>query len=45
MTNSEQALSNAEDDEEETALSKLGDYLNQLTDYEEQLARGEIHWQ
>ena len=32
-------------DAEEIALSELGDYLEQLTDYEERLARGEIHWQ
>lgn len=32
------------EDDEENALSDLGDYLEQLTDYEERLARGEIHW-
>jgi hypothetical protein len=26
-------------------LAELGDYLEQLTDYEERLARGEIQWQ
>src|SRR6185437_1800838 len=30
---------------EETVLSEPGGYLNQLTDYEERLARGEIQWQ
>ena len=30
---------------EETVLSEPGDYLSQLTDYEERLARGEIQWQ
>jgi hypothetical protein len=30
---------------EEAMLSEPGDYLNQLTDYEERLARGEIQWQ
>jgi hypothetical protein len=30
---------------DEDALSELGDYLDQLTDYEERLARGEIQWQ
>jgi hypothetical protein len=30
---------------EEAILSELGDYLGQLTDYEERLARGEIQWQ
>jgi hypothetical protein len=44
MSNSEQALSDQAGDEEVT-LSELGDYLNQLTDYEERLARGEIQWQ
>jgi hypothetical protein len=29
---------------EEKALSELGDYLDQLTDYEDRLARGEIQW-
>lgn len=32
-------------DSDEHQLSELGDYLEQLTDYEERLARGEIHWQ
>ena len=31
--------------DEETSLSKLGDYHEMLTDYEERLARGEIQWQ
>ena len=31
--------------EDETGLSEPGDYLEQLTDYEERLARGEIKWQ
>jgi hypothetical protein len=31
--------------EGETALSEPGDYLEQLTAYEEKLARGEIQWQ
>jgi hypothetical protein len=26
-------------------LAEPGDYLEQLTDYEERLARGEIQWQ
>lgn len=30
---------------EETMLSEVGDYLHQFSDYEERLARGEIHWQ
>jgi hypothetical protein len=30
---------------EEASLAQLGDYLAQLTDYEERLARGEIQWQ
>jgi hypothetical protein len=30
---------------EEAILSEVGDYLNQLSDYEERLARGEIQWQ
>jgi hypothetical protein len=30
---------------EEDALSEMGDYLDQLTDYEERLARGEVQWQ
>jgi hypothetical protein len=29
----------------DAALSDVGDYLAQLTDYEERLARGEIQWQ
>jgi hypothetical protein len=29
---------------EEQALSELGNYLDQLTDYEDRLARGEIQW-
>ena len=33
------------DQENETGLSEPGDYLEQLTDYEERLARGEIKWQ
>ncbi len=44
MTNSEPVSSNPEGDEEAT-LSELGDYLDQLTNYEERLARGEIQWQ
>jgi hypothetical protein len=31
--------------EEEAALYEPGDYLEQLTDYEERLARGDIRWQ
>lgn len=31
--------------EDEKGLSEVGDYLEQLTDYEERLARGEIRWQ
>jgi hypothetical protein len=31
--------------DEAAALSEPGDYLEQLTDYEERLARGEIRWQ
>jgi hypothetical protein len=31
--------------DEEDSLSEMGDYLDQLTDYEERLARGEIQWQ
>lgn len=31
--------------DEDAALSEVGDYLGQLTDYEERLARGEIRWQ
>ena len=30
---------------EEEQLADVGDYLEQLTDYEERLARGEIRWQ
>lgn len=30
---------------EDAMLSEVGDYLNQLSDYEERLARGEIQWQ
>ncbi len=30
--------------EAEEGVSDLGDYLTQLTDYEERLSRGEIHW-
>jgi hypothetical protein len=30
---------------EEALLAEPGDYLQQLTDYEERLARGEIRWQ
>jgi hypothetical protein len=30
---------------EDQPLSEMGDYLKQLTDYEERLARGEIQWQ
>lgn len=44
MEKLEQAFSDSEGDEGE-ALSELGDYLDQLTDYEERLARGEIQWQ
>jgi len=44
MTNSEQALSDPEGDGGVT-LSELGDYLDQLNDYEERLARGEFQWQ
>lgn len=29
----------------EAALSEENDYLEQLTEYEERLARGEIRWQ
>jgi hypothetical protein len=31
--------------EDEAGLSEPGDYLAQLADYEERLARGEIRWQ
>jgi hypothetical protein len=34
-----------EEDHPEAGLADLGDYLEQLTDYEERLARGEIQWQ
>jgi hypothetical protein len=30
---------------EDEGLAEPGDYLEQLTDYEERLARGEIRWQ
>ena len=30
---------------EEAALSKVGDYLDRLPDYEERLAQGKIQWQ
>ena len=33
------------EDAEDQSLSEMGDYLQQLTDYEERLARGEIQWQ
>jgi hypothetical protein len=33
------------EDNEEAGLSEVGDYLEQLTGYEERLARGEIRWQ
>jgi len=33
------------EDVEDQSLSEMGDYLQQLTDYEERLARGEIQWQ
>jgi hypothetical protein len=32
-------------DDEDSGLLELGDYLDQLNDYEERLARGEIRWQ
>lgn len=32
-------------EDEEEHLSDMGDYLQQLTDYEERLARGEVRWQ
>ena len=44
MTDHEQTLSDLEGNEE-AMLSKLGDYLNQLEDYGERLARGETQWQ
>jgi hypothetical protein len=31
--------------DEQGFLTETGDYLAQLTDYEERLARGEIQWQ
>lgn len=33
------------EDGEDEPLSELGDYLDQLTAYEDRLARGEIRWQ
>ena len=30
---------------EEDTLAELGDYSDQLTDYEDRLARGEIRWE
>jgi hypothetical protein len=30
---------------DDAALAEVGDYNDRLTDYEERLARGEIHWQ
>jgi hypothetical protein len=30
---------------EDASLSEMGDYSQQLSDYEERLARGEIQWQ
>ncbi len=33
------------DNGKEQALWEVGDYLDQLTDYEDRLARGEIQWQ
>lgn len=42
--NEEQELRDTEGDRE-MLLSELGDYLPQLVDYEERLARGEIQWQ
>lgn len=33
------------EESEEGTLAELGDYLDQLVDYEERLARGEIQWQ
>ncbi len=30
---------------DEDALAEVGDYLDQLRDYEERLARGEVQWQ
>jgi hypothetical protein len=31
--------------DENAALSEPGDYLHNLTDYEERLVRGEVQWQ
>jgi hypothetical protein len=31
--------------DEATSLAQPGDYLQQLSDYEERLARGDIRWQ
>ena len=31
--------------DDEATLSVPGDYLEQLTDYEERLARGEVRWE
>ncbi len=33
------------EESETAALTAVGDYLEQLTDYEQRLARGEIQWQ
>ncbi len=33
------------EDHDQRALSEIGNYLEQLTDYEERLVRGEIMWQ
>ena len=33
------------EDHDQSPLSELGDYLEQLSDYEERLARGEVTWQ
>ena len=33
------------EDDAEASLAELGDYSNQLSEYEEKLARGEIQWQ
>jgi hypothetical protein len=32
-------------DSEDALLTELGDYQQQLMDYEERLARGEVRWQ
>jgi hypothetical protein len=32
------------EDDAEASLAELGDYSNQLSEYEEKLARGEIQW-